>query len=182
MTPWVNKSSDVQKDAKIIFGHFVKQRDMQGVFPEEKLKYVTVLREPARRWVSQYNFELALNKYPNIKKMSFWEYFNKKNNANYMINFLCSQFFEIKFSSDEEKLNFVIDELKSFEYVACLENFPPFLDWLTNELNIPKLKKSYNVSKSREVDNFEPTNEDLNKLRELCQLDYQLYNYFLTRD
>ena len=174
LTPWINKDLESRRCAKIIFGHYVYSNEILNSFDLDEIAFATCLRDPAKRWISQFNFEVALGQYPNISQITFWEYFNIKNNPAYMLNYLWHVFMKRGNASTDEKIKGVVELLAKFKYVGMLENYDAYSDWVTDYLKIPKVKKAQNVSSARNETIFKPTEEDLEKLRTICYLDYEL--------
>lgn len=172
-TLWTNMPSDEQKEAEVIIGHKVKKDQVLSSLSGNRLLYATCIREPAERWVSDYNFQRGINTISESK--SFWEFYFQYSNRNTQVNFLWNQFLGNKYTSNHDMLNHVIEELANFDCVGIMERYQPFLDQITDWLHLPRITQKFNVTGISHDRILTVDDEIRNKIKEDCEFDYKLY-------
>ena len=140
--PWEERPQREQLRARIILGHQVTKEKIEKVFRGYKqIAYITCLREPVERWVSEFNFKKKKDPLIPATLAVFFESFGAIE-KNYQIYWIWRHF--LSNGGDPNKLGIrkiyeiVRKELKKFTLVGCLEEFPSYQRKLCHELEIPE--------------------------------------------
>jgi len=172
-----------QKNSRYISGHFPFSRDAYLKYGE-KFTYVTVLRNPVKRWISSYFF----NRYKTDKHMqSSIEIADHLGTA-----FGISQGYElIKFLGGARidgnytsihAINRAKENLDKFEVIGFLEDLgkfsSEFYDRFQVKINIGK-KNQNPMPQGYQTSTITP--ELMKKIYSICQPDMQVYEYALEK-
>ena len=161
----------------MVFGHQVYRDEIRQLIPDNQLVYAINFREPAERWVSDYNFKLAIETIPSTT--DFWDYFYTYSNQNELTNFVWHQYLQESSLPTDEMLEKVITELSSLDCIGVLERYQNFLDWVSTFLGLPKVEKKYNVSGVSHPKKMDITEEIRIQIKKNCVADYRLYDWVL---
>ena len=140
--PWEERPRDEQLRAKVLLGHQVTKVKIEKVFGRYKERvYITCLRDPVERWVSEFNFKLKTDL--SIPK-SFTLFFDSfgKIEKNYQIYWIWRHFLsnhQDPYELGVEKIfKIVLEELRRFALVGCLEDFASYQKKISHILGIPE--------------------------------------------
>lgn len=90
LAPFAQRDEATRRRARVIFGHNV-YNGVHALVPGKEPRYVTFLRHPAERIVSDYNFQMEMRRRENRKEISF-ESFYRRGGKNYVIRWICNHF------------------------------------------------------------------------------------------
>lgn len=166
---------EMVKGTKYITGHVRFNLDAWEAF-NSLYAYVTVLRDPVKRYISEYYFN-AFRKDEdsqlNIDLATFMESQKGKDLGCTYVNYLANNSVGQNISIDQ-KLAAAKENLHKFKIVGFLENLEVLKEQFQSKfhlkLKIPHSNKSP-VTKQKIDDNI------VKKITELCQADIELYNY-----
>ncbi|OLO37221.1 hypothetical protein BTR23_13940 [Alkalihalophilus pseudofirmus] len=157
---------------------------IQGHFPygihsylEQKCTYITMLREPVERVISEYYFIKSLPRHElhqQVKKLTLVEYQQEERNCNLQTRLLSGQTNKASLTLDDlQKAKEHIN--KHFKVVGITEMFDESIFLMKKEFGWRNLfYRKYNITKGK------PTNIAKNikkKVAENNLLDIELYNY-----
>ncbi len=155
-------------------GHSVRPYYNYEVLTTKKVKYFTILRDPVKRYLSQYNY----NRIELGRNLTIDEFLSEERFTN----------FQTKKIAGEEDLKKAIDILdKKMSFVGLVEKFDDLLVLLSTFLpknrnkiafvsknKTPKQKKSFSVIKFNDLTDYQKARVLNNNA-----LDIELYNYVL---
>ncbi len=176
--PYLSKKGEIEKyiksitkkqreKIKVLFGHRIYY-NLDKLFPNRKIRYITFLRNPVDRSISHYNWDRM--RYPTLPKyrrviifpkgkrdLSFKSWFGnwmgeiKKENmkmSNFMFRFLFRSFFDTPLKERDinqtsmEKIKKILDK---FYFIGLAKNLEDFL-FTYRKLGITKFLDNANVS------------------------------------
>lgn len=168
-----------QSNSRYISGHFLFSNIAFQKYGE-KFSFVTVLRDPVKRWISSYFY--------NIFKADDHMKMNDEIEARLESHFGISQGYQlVKFLGGANQagdytsmkaINQAKENLKRFEIVGFLENLGDFTKKLNDRFHV-KLKiakKNQNPAPSS-IRKSVLTPELIERITEVCQPDIQVYKY-----
>lgn len=128
----------------IIHGHSIKKNIIEKFFNKDMfvIRYITFLRDPVERWISEYNYKIYTNQIS--KKLGLLSYFNQFNHIqkNYQIYWIYNHFLDYKIDPRlygiEEVYKIVKNELKNFFLVGTVENFKYYSKKISDIFKIPE--------------------------------------------
>ena len=182
---------DYFKEGKpYIYGHFPIVREC--LVNSEGYEFVTLLREPTQRFVSQFKYYLATKALPNEKFITqeriedLWQEYFCSDVANFHANVLTAYLDESSFLrlGHSDSAARAIENLKSFSVVGTLENLDLFTQKFRATVNAPlvirsvKNKTSDKVAKSQNIllDRlFTP--DKMEDIYNICYRDINVYNF-----
>ncbi len=152
---------------KIISGHSVKSySDLRNIIPN--IRYVTVLRDPVNRYISQYQYWVEQRG----QSIDFDQFLNDPSTHNFQIK-------KIVNSEDLEHAKEVLT--KEFFHVGIVEEFDLFLNTLKIKLSPMRFNVIYkrqNVGSGKiKAKIFERSDSLLEQIIEKNSVDIKLYNY-----
>lgn len=154
---------------KCISGHYIRPRiDLHQKYPN--LKYITLLRDPLKRYISQYQHNVEKLRH----QVSFDDFLNSKSSYN-------KQTRTIAGSDNVELAKEILN--KNFLLVGTVEEFDGFLLLLKNKLRPLNLKIDYrskNIAKMNSTakhDIDKKINYYYEKIVDRNKVDFELYQY-----
>jgi len=178
---------------KIIIGHNVHY-GIHKIFPDRTPRYITFIRNPARRIVSLYNW-MRTNRdrgnnsvdtgrlMHNGEIVQFgikWFDLNKDTLQNRISNFLYHKFFnKLEDKFNEEHLNQVLNVLDKFYFIGITENKAD-MDFICHILGLKKFSKDANVSLKYAIPNL--IENTLKEIEDQNKIDMKLYDFALKRN
>ncbi len=142
------KYPDNYENAHVIFGHFRIDK-----YKHLNLPFVTFVRDPVERLISQYFYLKPLKPYKNISICDFAGQF--PNHMSYLLG----------------------DDLDRLDFIGVLEHYNESIRRFTKHFNLPEIKK---IRKKRVGSNKkEVSKKDRNYIKLLNAKDYELYNKVL---
>ena len=170
-------------DVKYITGHFTFSEIAFREF-HDKFAFVTVLRDPIKRWISLYFY----NKYKkggHLKiETDFTTYLQSErgraNGFNY-VWYLCGGDNKLDYTSrgaiDKAKRN-----LDKFDIVGCLEHLEKFIQQFENRFGVRLTIKMKNRSPATEQLKISIITEEIKeKIKMICRPDLEIYQYAIDR-
>lgn len=186
--PFAERTLPERMAAKVLSGHETYY-GIHDLLPGRTPRYLTFVREPARRLVSLYNFEMThrIAKGWPILEFEMW-YQDRARNE--MTNFYCSRLPNAS-QNDFSKAKWVLDKCW---YVGLTEHLDEGLSLLFHAMKITTKWKNYRVTGDEESSmddlqhpdfttpkKFLELNDKLKrKIEKENPLDYKLYQYTLT--
>ncbi len=178
----------------LIRGHFTYNLvDKFREFPY----VITMLREPVARTISHIKHVINdenfwLHKYIPVEKMSVGELLENEKMEKFirdhqlrliacdcdLVNIKTPKILHLPHIMDEVMLEKGKERLKKCDYVGIAEQFDESIKLLCKTFNWPEVKqiRRLNTSQKKKDDNrFTP--EVINRIRELCKYDIELYNF-----
>jgi len=151
---------------------------------KDKWKFVTLLRDPVSRWISEYVYNTYKNASWNKNELTLEEYMTSEEGKNTGISYL-RYFSSIpkNYNGDVDQfVNEAIANLEQFSVIGVVENLDQwcqmFKDTFMIDLNIPKT----NATPNKEVAAKIRSNENLVKqIKELCEPDIRIYQHFAAK-
>ncbi|MBE9191003.1 sulfotransferase family 2 domain-containing protein [Gloeocapsopsis crepidinum LEGE 06123] len=167
-----------QPNIKYIAGHFAFSNTAYQYFAK-KYAFVTVLREPVKRWISAYFY----NRYKKHQLEGEFSDFLKSDSAIKGGCLYVKSIGGLDKSGDYSSQKAIArakENLHKFKVVGCLEYTPDFLNQFEKKFG-KKLKiRRFNQSpKPKKIQQAVVTPEIEKKIREICQPDIEVYQYAL---
>ncbi len=173
----------MNQNMKYITGHFSFSEIAYLNF-SDKYAFITVLRDPIKRWISLYFF----NKYKNVDHCKIEEdittflrsEYGKSQGYEY-VKFLGGADNDRDYVS-QQAIDRAKKNLGKFDIVGCLENQEGFLKQFENrfgvKLNIPKKNKNPKPESFRKSIITEEIEEEI---KEICKPDLEVYQYAIDQ-
>jgi hypothetical protein len=166
---------EMVKGTKYISGHVYFNLEIWNAYGD-RYAYITVLRDPVKRYISQYFFDaFKKDEHARVKESlpDFVETMRGKARAYSYINYL-GGFSRNAPHSVEEKLKIAKENLTKFQLIGFLENLDLFVRQFKEQfgINLKIQHTNKNPIAKPEVDK-----ETLKKIQELCAIDIELYEY-----
>lgn len=178
-TPWHLRPKQERQNARFIIGHRVFEKDIKSGLAGRQIHYVTCLRDPAARWVSNYNFNIGRGWIES--GTDFFSFYEKNKNRNSLCLFLWNQFYEKPPASNDAMLAFLIEELETFALVGVQEHYDYFARSICEFLGMPPLSKRYSASGDKHPITQMVTDDIRKRVLLDCEADYVLYNHFAQK-
>lgn len=177
---WQDRPEQERLKARLVMGHGVTLRGTAQALPNARLSYATCLRDPAARWVSDFNFNKR--KTGSLSKTdTFWDFYGRYSNPNFLCTFLWHEFMQQPYAGNQTMLDGVTDLLETFAFVGTTETYESFAQFVCGFLNLPAIEKKYNVS-GVDHEKIQMVTRDIEeRLRDDCRFDYALYDRFASR-
>ncbi|MEL7502236.1 MAG: sulfotransferase family 2 domain-containing protein [Cyanobacteria bacterium J06554_6] len=168
-----------QAQAQYISGHFQFSSVAYEQFKHE-YAFVTILRDPFKRWVSAYFYDRYKN-YGNARtSLNISDYLDDKEayrNAQIYARSLCG-LVDVESYSVKELSELAKDNLHKFELVGCIEHLDVFVDQFYARYGRRLAIGRWNQNpKSKAYQKSVLSDAVMDRVRELCQLDIEIYNY-----
>lgn len=175
LAPWQQRQADERGKARVIFGHFVRKNEIEALLPNHTLNYATCLRQPADRWISEYNFKIAAGTID--RDTDFWSFFNAFENPNEQVTFLYHHYLQRPVTNIELMAEIALSELSRFTYVGLLDHYREYMEWICQFLDIAPDPVKKNVT-GIDFDCVRTlSREEKQKINERCQYDMLLYDH-----
>jgi len=163
------------EDVNVITGHFSWSDDAYEQFSKD-WAYVTLLRDPVRRWFSHYFYD----RYKSSGYFSTEEElptFLKSERAREMGTLYARRLSDPQVTDLDRAVEQAKVNLEKFEVLGCLGNMDAFTDRFSSrfgiELNVPRK----NTSPAKDKEDEARKNENyVRKVKELCRHDIEIYN------
>ena len=171
---------NIKPTTGVFHGH-IRTKPWFDLFSPEKNTYITWIREPLKRIISEYYY---IHEY-NYKKYPRWEqYFQNKDNIPF--EDYCFLPETQNFISDHFNVNGIYD-LHKFKFVGVSDYFDKELLYLSRNVlrvnadRVPVINKNKNIDKKLfdEVNSVVDNSDFINRFKSHHQLDYEFYNYAL---
>ena len=167
------------KGVKYVTGHVPFRLDVWQAF-HEKYLFTTVLRDPVKRFISQYFYNKYKEKDYGKIELSLAEYLDsekgKQSGSTYVRYFKGSS--QFKDHSSPEVIQAAKENLARFDIVGFLE----YLD-STNKIfkQISQLKLEIPHQNKNPKQNYQLNEEELAKINRICEPDIEIYEYAKTQ-
>ena len=179
LKPFNERPLKEQEQSKVILGHNVNCTTGKN-FKEKKVFRVIVFRDPKDWLISKYNQAVHDRKYNNKPHLEFSKWINAYPNMFSQFNWFLSEYLKLGKEafklSNKERANLIVNETKKFDLVINLSKLGQKTKPIMNELNIPALVTKKNVSKERNKNKFEKTEENLKKVERLIVNERTILN------
>ncbi len=162
---------------RVVFGHYLTKPLVCEVFPDREIRFATFLRDPAERWVSEYNFKLYMKKIDQDTTLE--QYYYSFRDRNYLCHWFSYHFLQNPFADHRETFHSVRRELEGFDLVGTVENFAVDSRALCDLIGLPPIRERHNVAGRDFPRKRRLTAEFRESIRRDCQADYALYGHFL---
>lgn len=170
-----------QGNKKFIDGHFSFSDIAYREFGKE-YAFITILRDPVKRWISSYFYNKSKNTYFKLEddiEVYLKSDFGKSQGYEY-VKFLVGPIDEIDYKSrqaiDKAKKN-----MDKFSVVGCLEYQEVFLKQFEHRFGVRlKLEKKNQNPVKESTRNFVITEEIEEKIKEICRPDLEIYQYAIN--
>ena len=172
-----------QKKTNFISGHFSFSEIGYNNF-SDKFAFITVLRDPVKRWISLYFF----NKYKKAGHCKIEDNITTflkskfgQSQGHEFVKFLSAPGKEIDFSS-EKAINQAKENLSKFDLVGCLEFPGIFLDQFEDRFGVRLRIERKNKNPKPEL--FKKsiiTKEIEEEIKEICKPDLAIYQYAIAQ-
>ncbi|MEO9459483.1 MAG: sulfotransferase family 2 domain-containing protein [Sulfitobacter sp.] len=176
-----------QKDYYHFRGHLFYEI---GNIINRPVKYITMMRNPIDRIVSQYRFICRTpdhKRYNKVKDMSFREFISEKGNHRCYIRFLTyvpRQTGSLPYSDEmipqknrRSAVELAKERLDGFEFVGITEKFSESLDVFSGRFGWPKPGILPRNNASPDYDRIELTSSDIRLIQEYSADDIEIYDY-----
>jgi len=173
---------NIKSTSTVFHGH-IRTQPWFDLFSPEKNIYITWIREPLKRIISEYYY---IHEYEyHYKTFPRWEeYFSNKDNIPF--EDYCFLPGTQNFISDHFNVN-GINDLHRFRFVGVTDYFDKELLYLSRNVlrvntdRVPVMNKNKNISNKllEEVNSVVNDSNFIEKFKSHHQLDYEFYNYAL---
>ena len=174
-------------DMMFVSGHYPFSLKAFNEFGND-WNYITILREPVSRWISAFFArKYTKNQISHVKINDSLEEFIDSYEAVRLGNSYIRQMLvldeRVKEYSSKDSILKTIDILKRFKLVGILENLDQFL----NEFELifgarPILSRDNTSPVTKKFKDMQINEQILEKVRELCKPNVEVYNYFAKRN
>lgn len=163
------------EDVNVITGHFSWSDEAYEQFSKD-WAYVTLLRDPVRRWFSHYFYDRYKSGgyFSTEEELSAFLHSKRAREmgALYARRLSDPQVTDLDQAVEQAKVN-----LEKFEVLGCLGNMDAFTDQFSSrfgiELNVPR--KNTSPAKNKE-DEARKNENYVREVKELCRRDIEIYN------
>jgi len=170
-----------QRKTKYVSGHYSFNETVYRKF-YDKYRFVTVLRHPVKRWISEYLFIKHGGKEEFITELDIKTYMKseigKLLGCSYVISFggaSESTEYYSKEAIDKAKMN-----LNKFDIVGCLENLKDFKKQFERRFGVRlKIGRKNRNPKPDSYQKIFVTEEIEEKIKNICKPDLEIYQYAL---
>lgn len=169
-----------QPQVKYISGHFLFSNVAYDAF-KDQYAFVTMLRDPVKRWISAY-FYNRYKDYGNSKiELDIDTYLESdiaRRSGQTYARYLCGLTdYQGDYSSDEI-IQKAQENLTKFTVVGCIERKDLFETEFSKAFGQPlKLGKWNKSPKNKDYQKSLITDDMMDKIRQLCKSDIEIYNY-----
>ncbi len=170
-----------KKRYKYVKGHFRCTSEVRQKFEKDWI-FMTILRDPVRRWISQYFFNLHKKHDHTKHSMNLDDYLQSEvgmNSGAIYVDF----FTDGSDLSGDQGINQAMENLRSFPLVGILENMDPFKNDFEKVVGA-KLQtiRNRNINPlPKDQMEKQISDDQMKKIREVCKPDLQIYNHFLGK-
>lgn len=178
LTPWADKPPGDRAKARVIIGHDVWLPDIFDLLPAQQCALATILREPAERWLSAYNYLVAQDHFE--EETSFADFWRGQNH-NYQVAFIWNIALKQPLTDPETMLQGCIDVLEKFEIIGTLDGYANFSHRVCDWLGLPPVTRHENRAGIHFPKKQILTQGMRAEIRDLCPYDYRLYEWAQTR-
>jgi hypothetical protein len=139
LPPWEARSDAERGEARVIFGHYASVFTRDLVPGERAVKYSGLLRDPASRLVSHYNFNVEDKWIKQGKGVPDWSWWYRGQKRNFVCRWIKENFLRepVEGVSDEVMYEDVTRLLGSFWLLGVVERFDEFAQRLCHDIGIP---------------------------------------------
>lgn len=169
------------KRYQYVRGHFRCTEKTRKQF-ETEWNFVTILRNPVERWISEYFFNRYKKDRHQKHDMDLDEYletdFAHRTGLAY-VNF----FVDARELTVEDSLKAAIENLETFSAVGVLEDIPSFKNAYAQivKKGLPAIPtKNINPLSAAQMESTVTPNQ-MRKIREICRVDMEIYQHFKTK-
>jgi len=139
LQPWEDRPPEERAKARVILGHYASVFTKDLVPGDREVKYCGMLRDPASRVVSHYNFNVE-NKWVRAgKDAPAWDWWYRGQKRNFVSRWIKENFLKqsIEGVSDETLYEDMIGLLSSFWLLGAAERYQSFADALCADVGVP---------------------------------------------
>lgn len=158
-------------ELRLLSGHPVN-RELTKLFPGRTVRELVMIRDPARRTISHYNFSMTMRTRRGEPVVSFEE-FVENLGVDFMTRFLARR---VGHQQRIRALDAVLYELSQFWLVVRTEQLDTFLPMLLDDLGLPPVVPERTNVTGSTIDRYiDPEPQLLAELRERNPCDMMLY-------
>ncbi|WP_428410147.1 sulfotransferase family 2 domain-containing protein [Hyphococcus sp.] len=142
----------------------------------EEFHFITLLRDPIDRFISHYHFD------PRCRKIPFSAFLESRRGW-VESHVLCYFFGEQPWAARdniEDAAERAIENLEKFSVVGILEDQKAFSRECRDKLNVRIALPKRNIGSERKQKEYDFSDADMRKLKEMCALDQRIYDHFAT--
>ena len=169
------------KTSRIRFagGHFRCSDTTRNQF-ENEWAFVTILRDPVKRWISQFFYNKHKKSSHAKVEMSLDEYLKSDIGQDAGADYV--KFLNSSYTGEKDQISRTIQNLEKFNVVAILENQQNLLNQFETLLGqpLPLTKRNSNPLPRKEISR-QVTDHHLEQIYKICAPDMEVYNHFLHR-
>jgi hypothetical protein len=145
LIPWKSRDLSSRLKAQVISGHNVKKNEILSLLPASVIRFVTFLRDPAERWISEYNFKIGTGLIDSTVNFEAW--YSAFEDKNYQLRWLYHEFLGY---SDGNPVSAIYEtvktELEQFVFIGYVGDFDKDARILMELLKLPAIEYRANVS------------------------------------
>lgn len=138
--PWEERSDAERAHARVLHGHHLTSKSHLLVPEPRVVKYAGLLRDPASRMVSHYNFNVELKWVRKGQEAPDWAWWYRGQKRNYVCRWIKETFLGLPFDEsqpDEALFAEITGVLEGFWLLATLPHFDTFVTRLYADIGVP---------------------------------------------
>jgi hypothetical protein len=144
LSPWEERPAEERAKARVILGHKANITTKDLVPGARVAKYCGMLRDPAARMVSHFNFNVEYKWVRAGKDAPAWDWWYRGQKRNFMCRWIKEQFAleSMEGLSDEALFDDVTRLFETFWLLGVVEHFDAFADALFADIGIESVRNS----------------------------------------
>lgn len=167
---------------KYLSGHFPMSKEFYEEFSKDYL-FVTMLREPVEKWLSNYFYRVRRSQTVNGKQVSHWKieddlwsYLNSERGAFHGYDYIkyYGGIREDYNYQSKEAIEKAKDNLRKFDVIGLLDDVEGFCSKFEDASHL-KLKVVHRNKSRKDSDKIDDVIR--NKIKEVCKPEIEIYNY-----
>lgn len=138
--PWEERSDAERARARVLHGHHVTRHSHEHVPGARTVKHAGLLRDPASRMVSHYNFNVELKWVRKGQAAPDWAWWYRGQKRNFVCRWIKENFLGLPFDEtqpDESLFAEITGALEGFWLLATLPHFDAFAARLYADIGVP---------------------------------------------
>lgn len=169
--------------SKYVFGHFKCTDETRRLF-QENWYFITLLRDPVKRWLSHYYFDRyrTRNVHYNTSDLPIDRYLaSKEGLQNARIYARHFSNYKIGEEITSQHVSDAVENILGFDVYGILENLESFAKNYKSKTGVSLKIKNKNKNPKKNYVRESISNELQQRVVELCQYDLQIYNQIKSR-